>query len=157
MATRANPEDEAKLAAYSAALADAMCAALPRWVERCVARFVPIEGDVAAQVEAAGQLVRAHVGAAVRDLLALDLDEQLTNPLAVVRAGVGIPTELLRSLDVVPIDRDEIDERMFPDDIYGLAPASFVDIDPTLHEPGLRWGAAKAYIFKQRRRIEGRG
>jgi hypothetical protein len=156
MPTRAKPEDEAKLAAYATQLADAIEAALPGWVERCVARFVPVDGDVAVQVQAVGSQVRDEVGDAVRRLLATDLDDQRTNPLNIIRHGVDGPTRLLRSLGVAPIARDEFDERMFPEDVYGLAPASFVDVDPALHEPGLRWGAAKAYVFQQRRRIEGR-
>ena len=69
MATRGKPEDEAKLAAYAEELATAIEAALPGWVERSVARFVRIEGDLAERVEAAGTIVRIEVGTAVRDLL----------------------------------------------------------------------------------------
>jgi putative CocE/NonD family hydrolase len=43
----------------------------------------------------------------------------------------------------------------FPDDAYDLGPASFADIDPSLHEPGLMWGAAKAHVHLARRRAEG--
>jgi hypothetical protein len=39
---------------------------------------------------------------------------------------------------------------MFPDDDYGLTPASFADIDPALAEPGLAWGAAKAWVHRRR-------
>ena len=156
MPTRANPDDEAKLAAYADQLADAIEAVLPAWVERSVAQFVPIEGDLAPRVQAIGLDVRDEIGGAVRHLLSTDLDDQRTNPLNIIRLGVERPTTLLRSLGVPPPARDEFDERMFPDDVYGLAPASFVDVDPSLHEPGLRWGAAKAYVFQQRRRIEGR-
>lgn len=155
MATRGEPEDEAKLAAYAEELAAAIEDALPGWVERCVARFVRIDGDLVERVEAAGTIVRIEVGTAVRDLLERDLDDQRTNPLAIIRAGVHTPTELLQSLGVPPVERDEFEVRVFPNDIYGLAPASFVDVDPALHEPGLRWGAAKAFVFQQRRRIEG--
>ncbi len=37
----------------------------------------------------------------------------------------------------------------------GLAPASFADLHPDLHEPGLVWGAAKAHVVLARRRREG--
>ena len=47
-------------------------------------------------------------------------------------------------------------ERAFPDDVYDLAPASFADVDPALHEPGLVWGAAKAHVHLARRRRDGR-
>jgi hypothetical protein len=48
--------------------------------------------------------------------------------------------------------RDEFDERAFPEDLYALTPASFADVDPALHEPGLMWGAAKAHAHLVRRR-----
>ncbi|HEX7095414.1 MAG TPA: hypothetical protein VF183_05995 [Acidimicrobiales bacterium] len=156
MKTRANPEDEAKLAAFAAELADAIDAALPGWVERSVARFVRIDGELGTRVRDVGRQVQVDVGSAVRTLLTRDVDEQRTNPLAIVRRGVRPITALLQDAHVPPVERDELDERMFPDDIYGLTPASFADIDPSLHEPGLRWGAAKAYVFLQRRRREGR-
>ena len=41
---------------------------------------------------------------------------------------------------------------IFPDDDYDLSPATFADIDESLHEPGLVWGAAKAHVVLTRRR-----
>jgi hypothetical protein len=57
---------------------------------------------------------------------------------------------------VPPADRDEFAQRSFPDDSYGLVPASWEEIDQRLQEVGITWGAAKAYVFKARRREEGR-
>ena len=52
--------------------------------------------------------------------------------------------------------RDEQQTRLFPDDDYDLAPANFADVDPSLAEPGLTWGAAKAYVHLQRhKRVAG--
>jgi hypothetical protein len=62
---------------------------------------------------------------------------------------------VLDELGVGPPDRDEFARRNFPEDRYDLTPASFADVDPTLHEPGLVWGAAKAHVVLQRRRAEG--
>ena len=42
--------------------------------------------------------------------------------------------------------------RLFPDDDYDLSPATFADVDPRLTEPGLAWGAAKAFTHLQRHR-----
>jgi hypothetical protein len=53
------------------------------------------------------------------------------------------------------VARDEFSERNFPDDTYDLTPASFADVDPSLHEPGLEWGAAKAHVHLARRRRQG--
>ena len=41
--------------------------------------------------------------------------------------------------------------------LYGMIGWTlFADVDPTLHEPGLRWGASKAHVVLLRRRAEGR-
>jgi len=85
-------------------------------------------------------------------LFAQDVDDQRVNPLAIVRGAVRYPTEVLRVAGVPPVVRDEFDERAFPDDLYALTPASFADVDPALHEPGLLWGAAKAHAHLTRRR-----
>jgi hypothetical protein len=149
-------DDERALAAYAAELADAVDAALPRWVRRCVERFVPVTGDVATEVDDAATRLQEKVGGAVRTLLLTDIDEQVTTPLTVLRRAVAEPTAILRRHGVAPVPRDEFAERSFPDDVYDLTPASFADVDPSLADIGLRWGAAKAFVFKQRRRAEGK-
>jgi hypothetical protein len=156
VAKSAPADGETALAAYAAALADAIDAALPRWVERCVARFVPLDGAIEASTRAAGEGARRDIGTRTRALLATDVDEQQANPLMLLRAAVSYPTEVLRAAGVAPVARDEFEVRQFPDDAYGLTPASFAEVDPALHEPGIVWGAAKAYVLKQRRRREGR-
>jgi hypothetical protein len=97
-----------------------------------------------------------EVGGAVRELLTLDIDDQPTTPLTVVRFAVRYPTEVLQAAGVPPVVRSEFAERAFPDDIYNLSPATFAELDPALHEPGLVWGAAKAHVHLARRRAEGR-
>jgi hypothetical protein len=149
-------DDERTLAAYAAELADAVDEALPRWVRRCVERFIPVSDAVATEVDEAVVEVRARVGVAVRTLLLTDIDEQATTPLTLLRRAVAEPTAILRRHGVAPVERDEFEERSFPDDVYNLTPASFADVDPSLADVGLRWGAAKAFVFKQRRRAEGK-
>ncbi|MCB0970122.1 MAG: hypothetical protein KDA97_01200, partial [Acidimicrobiales bacterium] len=92
------------------------------------------------------------VGARLRELLAADVDEQRTGPLAVVRAAVSYPTDVLRRAGVPAVVRDEFAERAFVEDRYGLAPAAFADLDEGLADLGLRWGAAKAHVVLRRRR-----
>jgi len=142
---------------YANALADAIEEALPRWVVRSVERvLVAYRGvaDQAVMAEAAAAGVRAvdEVMPRLRALLATDVDEQRTNPLSILRGAVRYPTEVLRAAGVPGVVRDEFHERAFPDDDYGLTPASFAEVDPSLHEPGLVWGAAKAHVHLSRRR-----
>jgi len=150
-------DDDAQFARISQDLADALVAALPGWVERQVRSRVVASGgtmddSVAAQAAAAGQICAATVGPALRALLATDPDEQRTTPLTLVRDAVRYPTEVLVHAGVTPAVRDEFEQRVLPDDLYGLAPATFADIDENLAEIGLVWGAAKAHVHLARRR-----
>ena len=148
--------DEAALREYACTLADAIEAAIPRWVERCIARHVAIDAALAPSVRMVAARARAEVAPQVRALLLADIDAQRANPLALLRDAVRYPTEVLDAVGAPEPHRDEFARRNFPDDRYDLAPASFAGVDPALHEPGLVWGAAKAHVFLQRRRAEGR-
>lgn len=153
-----DPEDSAALVRYAEALADAIEAALPTWAERAVAtRWREGTGDdpptaVTAAAARAGEHARTEVGPALRALLATDVDAQRTNPLALVRSIVPHVTAVLHEAGLPPVQRDADAARLFPDDAYDLTPGSFADLDPTVHEPGLLWGAAKAHIVLRRRR-----
>ncbi|MDQ6727605.1 MAG: hypothetical protein M3066_15760 [Actinomycetota bacterium] len=142
---------------HATALADAVVAALPGWVERSVARILtawrPGEApaaDVVAQAQAAGARAAEEVGARVRTLLAADIDDQRTTPLALLRDAVSYPTAVLRAAGVAEVERDPIQVRLLPDDPYDLSPATFADVDPSLAEPGMVWGAAKALAHRRR-------
>jgi hypothetical protein len=106
-----------------------------------VGRFRP---DLADAGQAAGREAAAELGPRLRALLAADVDEQRANPLAVARAAVTWPTEVLRAAGEPPVRRDDHQRTHFPDDDYDLTPMTFADLDPSLHEPGILWGAIKA-------------
>ena len=139
---------------HATALADAIEAALPGWVERAVARRMAESGrsepEVAAAAAAAGAQARREVGSRVRALLDADIDEQRSTPLSLLREAARYPTEVLRAAGVAPVERDELQARLLPDDVYDRAPATFADVDPALTEPGLAWGAAKAWTHRRR-------
>ena len=136
---------------HATALADAIVGALPGWVERCVARRLPTLGpERQAAARAAGERAADEVGGQVRALLAADIDDQRTTPLALLRSAVRYPTEVLQAAGVPPVDRDPVQARLLPGDPYDLSPASFADIDPALAEPGMVWGAAKARAHRRR-------
>jgi hypothetical protein len=157
---RDNGTDE-DISIYATALADAVEAALAPWVERTVRQRLEdwqgsVPEDVAAAARTAGRRAREEVGPAVRRLLETDVDQQPTTPLALLRRAVRYPTAILEGAGVPSVVRDEFAERAFPEDRYDLAPATFADVDPSLAEPGLAWGAAKAHVVLTRRRQEGR-
>jgi len=150
---------DANLQRCGDALANALEAALPGWVARSVeGRWqdwkgaTPLPPEVRAEAEKAGARAQSEVGQQLRTLFALDVDEQRVNPLDLVRRAVSYPAAVLRSAGVPEVVRDEFAERAFPDDVYGLAPASFADIDQSVYEPGLEWGAAKAHAHLTRRK-----
>jgi hypothetical protein len=148
-------DPDSPVAQYATALAERIEAALPDWVVRCVDRvFVAWAGSSSEKIAAAsrsvGERAAADIGPELRRLLAADIDEQWTTPLDLVRSAVRYPTAVLAELGVPPVDRDEFSMRRFPEDVYGLSPASLADVDPDLAEPGIAWGAAKAFEHKRR-------
>ncbi len=153
-----DPADAAKLRQYATDLADAAVAALPGWVERAVAaRYEawagqPVPEAVREAASAAGHRAQADVEPRLRDLLATDVDAQRTNPLTILRGAVGHPSRVLAAAGVPAVERDADAQRLFPDDAYDLGPAAFADLHPSVHEAGLLWGAAKAYVILARRR-----
>ena len=160
MEAAANSADEAALRRYADSLATGIEAALPGWVVRCVERIMiawaaEVPNDVEQEAAEAGQRAATEVGTRVRALLATDVDEQATGPLALVREAVRWPTAVLAAAGVPAVERDPFAERTFPDDVYDLAPASFADLDPTLQDAGIAWGAAKAHVVLARRKVEG--
>ncbi len=146
---------------YAKDLADGIDDALPRWVERCVRNvMVAWHGDLPAGVaeaaEAAGARAADEIGRQARDLLDADIDEQRQTPLTLVRAAVRYPTEVLAAAGAPPTERDDFVARAFPADVYGLSPASWAEVDPALTDPGLAWGASKAFAHKRRHAAGGR-
>jgi hypothetical protein len=115
------------------------------------------------EVAADDSELKAVVDAAVSQLLAdladlvgTDVDDQRTNPLSLFRRAVAGPTEFLLRVGARPPVSDRFAADHFPDDVFGLGPASWSDVDPELHEPGITWGAWKAMTVLRRRREEGR-
>lgn len=146
----------ASIADYAEVLAAGIEEALPGWVTRSVEQVMrawtgEVPAEVAAAAERAAGQARREAGAAIRALLAADIDEQRTTPLTLLRAAVKYPTAVLHQAGVPPVERDQFARRAFPDDVYDLSPATWSDIDPRLAEPGINWGAAKAFEHKRRR------
>ena len=150
---------EEQLATIATELGEAIYAAIPDWVSNCVtSRYLAwdyaatLSDELTQFVTEAGQAAQADAGAQVKAVLALDIDEQQVPPLSLLRQAVRYPTAVLQQAGVPPVVRDEFAERNFPQDIYNLSPANFADISPALHELGMAWGAAKAFVHLQRRR-----
>jgi hypothetical protein len=59
---------------------------------------------------------------------------------------------VLHDAGVPAVERDDFARSRFPDDDYDLTPATWADVDPSIAALGIAWGAAKAFIHKQRHR-----
>lgn len=131
----------------------------PRWLRRVALEAaarggVDLDADdpeLAAVVTAAADRLVAELD----DLLATDVDDQRTNPLSLFRRAVAGPTSFLIERGARPPAVDPFAMARFPDDVFALGPASWSDVDPELHDPGITWGAWKAMTVLRRRRQEG--
>ena len=152
--------DDARLAELAAELGDAVEAVVPGWIGSLVVARVRewsghVSPRVAADAAAAGEAARDDLMPPLRRLLAADIDEQAANPLELLRVVTQHAGAVLERIGVPPTPRDQFAARSFPDDVYDLMPATWADVDPRLHEPGIAWGAAKAFVHKARRRDQG--
>ena len=144
-------DDEATLADYAQRLIATVEAVAEPWLTRLVAVRAPQVADDPAVAERLSTAATEMVSE-LRSLLERDIADQPTGPLEVLRRAVTVPTQLLTQAGAPAVPRDEFAQTNFPDDVYALTPASFADIDASLHEPGLMWGAAKAHVHLRRRR-----
>jgi len=145
--------------AYVQQLADAVADVVPRWLLRCVVDTARRLGAVPtpalrADAEAMARVAAPIVIAELNELLTTDVDEQRTNPLSVLRGAVRFPTAVLEQHGVPHARRDEFAVRAFPSDVFALSPATWADVDESLQEPGLIWGAWKAKTVLDRRRAD---
>lgn len=131
----------------------------PRWLRRCVNDTARRAGhdpaDLADEIAAVTDHASRELLARLAALLATDVDEQRSNPLSLFRDAVRGPTELLLRHGVTLPPADRFTTEHFPDDVYGLGPATWSDVDPRLEPPGIAWGAWKAMTVLRRRRDEG--
>jgi hypothetical protein len=129
------------------------------WTERVVTgladhwgRLDPERRDaLIADARDAGGRARARVTAELRAFFALDVAQQRTTPLAIVRTLRTEATEVLARAGIPPVERDPYEVRAFPDDIYGIVPHALIelgddDLGPTL----LVWGLAKSAVLRAR-------
>jgi hypothetical protein len=138
-------------------LRSAAVAATPAWVRDSIARVAATQGlDVdAAAVERAAVDAAAFVEHRLGVLLATDIDAQRSTPLTVLRDAARFPVAVLHEAGARPVPRPDTVRWAFPNDPFGVTPATFADLGERVHQAGIVWGAAKASIHLQRRRDEG--
>lgn len=144
---------------YSTRLLETMHVVTEPWLRSLVERVVTAQGlaskIVVERMERVITDSRGDLLDRLGELLAEEAWEQRRNPLELVRrATAGVTSELLAA-GARAVARDEFKERSFPDDVLDLAPATWSDVHPDLHDVGLEWGAWKAAaIMTYRKSLE---
>ena len=151
-------QEAALLAQHTATLRDALAEKVPQWAATVVQALTPEpdspESDEA--VERVRTTAETETVPELTRLLDTDIDAQWCSPLDVVRTLVPVLTDTLDQLGAAARPRDARSQELMPDDIYAITPATFADIHPSLHEPGLGWGAAKAHVHLRRHGTDAR-
>lgn len=120
-------------------LIDAVAEGLPRHLEaRVVALGLAPDSVEGSILDATGRAVEGLTA-----LLACPFDRQPEAPLEVVRRATSIVGEELDRMGVEPPGRDAEQERVAPDDLYGLAPASPAELGDRVLGASLAWGLEK--------------
>ena len=117
-------------------------AAIPLWLDRCVRTIVASQrldaSDLDSKIATFVQQVTPLITSELRDSVT---GVRADNPLSVFRRAVAFPTLILAELGATAVQRDQFAMESFPNDVYGLSPATWNDIDESLHNPGIIWGA----------------
>jgi hypothetical protein len=144
--------EAALLAEYASALSAAMIELVPKWIEAVIAARAPEPGSAATRdaVDRLRSLAQTLTTTELSRLLESDIDDQWSSPLEIVRSLVPALTAELHELDAPAVPRDPRSIELMVQDVYAITPATFADIDPSLHPLGLAWGAAKAHVHLRR-------
>ncbi len=145
--------EAALLAEHTSALRTAMIELVPQWVETVIAARAPEPSSAATRdaVERIRSLAETDTVPELSRLLDSDIDHQWSSPLEIVRSLVPALTAELHELDAPAVPRDPRSIELMAEDVYAVTPATFADIDASLHPLGLAWGAAKAHVHLRRR------
>lgn len=146
---------------YSRALLEAVIAGTPGWIDRAMTAVIAEQRGVTSaqdrqRIDSAVESVVRTVRMRLSQLLALDVDAQNMNPLAVLRGSTSAATEALREMGLHEVQRDEYDRTSLPDDDFAIGPFAWRDLGEDAHEAGITWGAWKAATILSRRREEGK-
>ncbi len=146
----ASSEDDVAYVRYGEQLRDAVLDALTPWLtavlhQRCGTT------DLAPELVAVLPEVERDVRERLDVLIYADVDTPLSGPLERIRQSVEPLGPALAELGVPRPVRDPFDERRRPDDWYALGPFAFADLGPAVHDAGMAWGAAKAFLHRSRR------
>lgn len=120
---------------------EAFVAAFPGYI---VARLAALRVTPGESVAAAVHRATTQLESELRELLTRPADAQTESPLELVRRATVPVSEALEEMGVRPIDRDDWDSEVHPDDRFGLYPATSLDLGEEAWHRHLDWGKEKA-------------
>lgn len=142
--------DEQRFVAYGQALHDAVDRSFEPWLTSLLtsrSSQATLPDDVLIAVRQAS----AQATTNIKTLVQADIDDARSGPLEQMRNALTALGPILDSHGFERPQRDPVDTEMRPTDIHSLGPMSFLDLGTEVHEAGIAWGAAKAYLHRQRR------
>lgn len=142
-------DDEQAYIDYGEQLREAVADSIRPWLTTQVRDRFGIDPDLLADEISA---IAIDADARLEELVHADVDTPLSGPLERIRGAVEQLNPRLVELGAVPPSRDPFDVRIRPDDIFALGPVAFFDLGDRVHEAGITWGAAKAYLHQARRK-----
>lgn len=138
---------EVAFAQIGESLKTALVAGIPVWIEAVAQARL---GESIDQDDVADEII-ASVTARMSTLIAADIDEPLSGPLEIVRQSAEPLTRFLAHAGATPPDRDPFDVAARPDDRFAVGPMTFLELGQPVHDAGIEWGAAKAFVHRSRR------
>jgi hypothetical protein len=144
--------------------------AVPDWVLRCVQRGVAngiaragaywsmgAEGSrtLYRNAELVGWKAAEEVEGKVSELLAVVEDLRPVPPrvLGVLQEAVPYPAGVLEQARVPRARRDRLAIKLYPDDVYNVAPRSLAELHPMMPELLASWEEARFAVVRERYRV----
>ncbi|MGI9624274.1 MAG: hypothetical protein ACR2PK_15680 [Acidimicrobiales bacterium] len=151
------PESDVDIGRIAERLHDSAVAATPGWIRSSVVRVAASQGIVISEsdeelIQDAQARGEVFVDERLGRLLRTDFSEQKSTPLSVFRDAARFPVEVLHQLGATEVTRIDVERWAFPNDPFGVTPASLADLGPEVQEAGIAWGAAKAHVHLTRHR-----
>lgn len=105
------------------------------------------EQEISQELEKRLNTVTEDVTRNLRRMASAAIDEPVSGPLEQIRSALVPLTDWLQICGATP--NGSPDSR--PDDPFGFGPVTFRDLSDEVHDAGIRWGAAKAFMHQQHR------
>ncbi|MGI9606959.1 MAG: hypothetical protein ACR2P0_12540 [Acidimicrobiales bacterium] len=127
--------DDTRFREVGGELRAAILETLPAWIDDVMSEFLPADVDPDRTQAVRSQVLEAAATSLGR-MVSADLDEPVSGPLEQVRQAAGPLQSWVTEHHGVAVE---------------IGPMAFTDLSPDVHEFGIAWGAAKAYLHLQRR------